>query len=189
MNQSGWKARNPPEDDALRTDIAHEIKCWNAYSDPNAIEILADSSCSFVERAYGFTSPEHRRFSALYTACCLHVDDTGNLVTVDATRKFGGRFIRGEPQGIAALDTLAALLGEAYVLLTEVSADSFVTCTIDAISARGIEHDTQDMKIIPNATRWPEYFRSRTGFCSSYAHLMFMRSWRETPESYLQLIP
>ena len=189
MDQSGWKLRYTPEDEVLRADIIHEIECWNAYGDHQAIEMLADTSCSIAEKAYGVTSPEYRRFIALYTACCVHVDDIGNPVMVDAARKFGGRFARGEPQGVAALDTLAALLRDVYVLLTEVGADAVVSCTIDAMAAMGIEYTTQDMKIVPHATRWPAYFRARTGICASYAHLMFMRSWRETPESYLQLLP
>ena len=189
MNQSGWKARCTPEDEALRADVAHEIECWNAYDNHNAIGRLADTSCSIAEKAYGATSPEYRRFIALYTASCVYIDDVGNPVTVDAARKFGGRFTRGEPQGVAALDTLATLLREGYALLTEVGADSLVSCTISAISAMGIEYTTQSMEIVPHATRWPAYFRLRTGICASYAHFMFMKSWRETPESYLQLLP
>ena len=155
---------------------------WNAYSDRKAIEMLTDASCSIAERAYGYTSPEQRRFTALYTACCAHVDDIENPVVVDAARKFGRCFTRGEPQGIAALDRLSALLYEAYALLTEVGADSVVSSTIDAISAMGIEYTTQNMKIVPHATRWPTYFRTRTGIGPAYAHLVFMKRWRETPE-------
>ena len=189
MELSGWKSRQTAEDNVLRKDIIHEIELWKTYDDHRATEALADTSCSIAEKAYGHTTPAHQRYVALYTACCVHVDDVGNPVTVAAAQAFGSRFSRGEPQLHPALDTLAALLREAYTLYTEVGADAIVSCTIDAMAAMGIEYTARDMKIIPNATRWPAYFRARTGICAAYAHLMFMKSWRETPVTYLQMLP
>ena len=186
---SEWKPRQTPEDSILRADILREIISWNAHDDPKAAEVLADSSCSTTERAYGSTSPAHRRFNALYNACVIYVDDAGTPEMADAVRRFGGRLARGEAQGLPGLHTLSALLGEATALFTDTGADAIVSCTIEAMSAMALEYAVRDMEVIPKATRWPEYLRLRTGICAAYAHFMFMRGWRETPESYVQLLP
>ena len=186
---TGWMTQHTPEDTALRADIVHEIELWNAYDNHKAAEMLADTSCSIAEKMYGFTTAAHRRYIALYTACSVHVDDVVNEVTAAAVQEFGCRFVRGEAQCLPALDRLAALLRDAYTFYGTVSADAIVTCTIDAMAALGIEYTTQKMEIVPRATRWPAYLRLRTGFCATYAHFMFMKGWRQTPETYLQILP
>ena len=188
IKSTGWKPRKTLEDPALRTEVMQEIQSWNAHDDHEAAEMLADTSCSIAEKMYGLMSYDYRRYGALYTACCAYVDDTvaSNSVVLDAARKFGSRFARGEPLCLPALERLAALLKEAHTLFTDAGANAIITCTMDGMTAMALEHTTT---AIPQVTRWPEYLRSRVGVSMAYAHFGFARSWRETPESYIQLLP
>ena len=149
---------------------------------------MIETSCWYTETAFAHTSPEHRYYIALYTACMLYGEDVGNQ-DPDAVSQFARRLVRGEPQVHPIFDRLASLLKEAHVYWTDVGADAIITGTIDALSATFIEFATSDMTVAPSATRYPYYLRTRAGGGPQYTHFMFMRSWRETAESYLQILP
>ena len=140
------------------------------------------------ERTYGCSSPAHRRFVALYTACFMHIDDTGNT-SLDAVGQFGARLVRGEPQLLAPLQSLAALLREAYELWPPLGADMIVASTVEGVRAMHIEFTMRDMVPISLATRWPDYLRAKTGVCAGYAYCMFMKSKRDALESNLSVMP
>ena len=152
------------------------------------IEKLVDSGCSFAETAYGHTSPVHQHYIALYTALILYIDDIGNK-HLEAVRQFAGRFAQAKQQLCPALDTLVQLLRQAHELWTSVGADAIISGTIDAVTAMYIEYTAQNLVVKPTATRFPYYLRTRAGIGPPYIHFIFMKSWRATPESYLQLLP
>ncbi len=149
---------------------------------------MVETSCSYAETAYAHTSPEHRFYIALYTACMLYGEDVGND-DPDAVSQYARRLVRGEEQVHPIFDRLTTLLKDAHVYWTDVGADAVVTGTIDALSATYIEFATSGMRISPSATRYPYYLRTRAGGGPQYTHFMFMRSWRETAETYLQILP
>ncbi|KAH9924290.1 terpenoid synthase [Epithele typhae] len=183
----------PPHtlDLALRAEIEHEIILWDAYPDnPAGVVRLADVSCSIAEKAYLLLSPAHRRFVALYTACLTHIDDNGSSAAVSAAQHFSRRFARGERQMLPALETLARLLREdVYELFPSVGADAIVSNSIDAVTSMYLEYSTGRMAITPGATRWPDYFRAKTGICAAYTYLMYPKGFRDSPETYLQMVP
>ncbi|EJF61095.1 terpenoid synthase [Dichomitus squalens LYAD-421 SS1] len=147
-----------------------------------------DGSCVYAETTYGHTTHEHRYFIALYTACLMYVDDLGER-DLDAVMRFTGRFARGEKQPDKILQRLAQLLGSAHDLWTQFGADAIISGTLDAVTAMYIEFTTKDMVVKPSATRFPYYLRTRAGLGPPYIHFIFMKEWRATPESYLQVLP
>ena len=137
---------------------------------------------------YTHTSPEHQQYIALYISCMAYADDLG-CTNVEALAQFSRRFATGEKQLSPPLDLLAGLLKQAYDLWHEVDADAIISCTLVTITAMHLECTTGDMAAIPQATMWPNYFRSMTGFASAMAHFNFTKGWRSKPDSYMQLLP
>ncbi|KAI0770508.1 terpenoid synthase, partial [Fomes fomentarius] len=147
-----------------------------------------DGSCVYTETTYGHTTPEHRYFIALYTACLMYVDDLGER-DLDAVMRFTGRFAKGEEQPDPVLNCLAGLLRRSHELWSQYGSDTIIAGTLDAVTAMYIEYTAQNLVIKPTATRFPYYLRTRAGIGPPYIHLAFMKSWRSTPESYLQVLP
>ncbi|TFK83819.1 terpenoid synthase [Polyporus arcularius HHB13444] len=152
------------------------------------IEKFVDCACDFAETAYGHISPEHLHYVALYTAIILYIDDLGGT-HLDAIQQFVARFTRGDKQLSPALDTLVDLLRGAHQLWTQVGAEAIIAGTLDAVTAMYIECTTHEMEIKPDATWFPYYLRTRSGICPPYIHFIFMKSWRATSDSYLQMMP
>ncbi|KAI1793514.1 terpenoid synthase [Ganoderma leucocontextum] len=188
LSRSNYQSPNTPHDLELRAKIAAEIDRWSLDIDPNMVSKMVETSCSYTETAYAHTSPEHRSYIALYTACMLYGEDVGSQ-DPDAVSEFARRLVRGERQVHPIFDRLADLLKDAHVYWTDVGADAVITGTVDALSATHIEFATSGMRIAPSATRYPWYLRTRAGGGPQYTHFMFMRSWRETAETYLQILP
>nr|VWP01600.1 Uncharacterized protein [Ganoderma boninense] len=138
--------------------------------------------------AYGHTSSAHQEYIALYTACVVYADDVGSR-HVEALAQFSHRFSTGEKHPFPVLNVLAGLMKQSYDLWSKTGADAIISSTLMGIAARHLECTSNDMTITPQATWWPNYFRNRTGFATAYAHFNFMKSWRPTPDSYMQSLP
>ncbi|KAH9932678.1 terpenoid synthase [Epithele typhae] len=152
---------------------------------------MLETACSYAETAYAHLAPAHRHYVALYTACVLYAEDLGARDPA-AVAHFARRLIAGAPQLSPVFDRLAALLRGAHALWTDAGADAIIASTLDALSATALEHAAGargGMAVAPDATRWPYYLRTRAGGGPQYTHFMFMRGWRESPESYLQILP
>ena len=174
----------------LYRDVSRKVEDFvhAAGDDPRFVQKFSVTGCDLANTIYGHTSPKHQYYIALYTACILYVDDLGSR-HLDALAQFSRRLATGQKQLNPALDVLTDLLRQSYDLWPQVGADAIISGTLEAIAAMYIECTTGDMAITPQATWWPNYFRNRTGICPPYAHFNFMKSWRSTPESYLQLLP
>ncbi|KAM5539460.1 hypothetical protein V8D89_006912 [Ganoderma adspersum] len=159
-----------------------------AGDDPKVAEKISVVAADLAGTIYTHTSPEHQQYIALYTACVVYADDLGSR-HVQALAQFSRRVVTGEKQLSPALEVLADLLKQAYNLWPEVGADAIISGTMMAITSMYLECTTGHMTVTPQATWWPNYFRDRTGLPSQYAHFNFMKSWRSTPESYMQLLP
>ena len=172
----------------LYDDISRKVvdSFQAANDDPKFIERIIIASCDMAEIAYRHTSLEHQHYIALYTVCFFYVDDLTNRHT-EAVSQFSRRFATGEEQLNPALDVFAGLLRQANDLWPQVGADSIIAGTLEGITACYVEHTTKHVAVIPRAIWWPNYFRARSGFCTSYAHFNFTKSWG--PGSYLQLLP
>ena len=149
---------------------------------------MVETSCSFAETVYGHVPPAHRFYIALYTACVLYAEDLGGN-DPEAVTQFARRLISGRKQLCPIFDRLADLLRDAHDYWTDVGADAVISSTLDGLSATSIEYATCGMEVAPGALRYPYYLRTRAGGGPQFTHFMFARSWRETPDSYLQLLP
>ncbi|TBU54657.1 terpenoid synthase [Dichomitus squalens] len=178
------------KDDHLYDDIIKEVADIFAAAgdDKIFVERFSRTGCDLAQITYGHTSTEHQHYIALYTVCLLYADDLG-IRHLDALSQFARRFSTGEKQLNPVLDKLTELMRQAYDLWPQVGADAIVSGTLEAVSAMYIECTSGDMKITPQATLWPNYFRNRSGICPPYAHFNFMKNWRSAPDSYLQLLP
>ncbi|KAI0366905.1 terpenoid synthase [Pilatotrama ljubarskyi] len=188
LARSDFKATTCPRDTQLRARLAAEIHSWAVHVHPRMLDKMLETSCSYAETAFGHTSFEHRYYIALYTACMLYGEDLGEH-DPDAVTQFGRRLVRGEKQLSPIFDRLADLLKEAHLYWSDVGADAIVTGTIDALTATAIEFATTGSPVAPAALRYPYYLRTRAGGGPQYTHFMFMRSWREKADSYLQILP
>ncbi|KAG9020869.1 hypothetical protein FS837_007800 [Tulasnella sp. UAMH 9824] len=52
-----------------------------------------------------------------------------------------------------------------------------------------LEYTIKDMAIRPQATRYPNYLRSKAGVGVPYAQFTFTKAWRDSLSSYVQIIP
>ncbi|KAH9889842.1 terpenoid synthase [Cubamyces lactineus] len=186
----GCRYENPttPPDEELRHRMLMEIESWEVELSPKHAECFIETGSHFAETAYRHTSPEHRFFAARYTAYFLYADDIGQH-HVEALKQFPRRFMNGEPQLNPILDRLVNLVKCAHELWTDVGTDAIIIGTLEAISAFYLEYSTRDMVVKPGAVRYPDYLRLRSGIDPPFIAFVFMRGWRNTAESYLQLIP
>ena len=116
------------------------------------------------------------------------MDDIGKP-HLDALAQFSYRFAKGEKQPNPVLERLVELMKESYDLWPQMGADAIVSATLDSISAMYVECTSGDMEITPQATWWPNYFRTKAGLCPQYAHFIFAKGWRLNADSYMQLLP
>ncbi|KAI0770509.1 terpenoid synthase [Fomes fomentarius] len=161
---------------------------WQSADTEEILAKFAETACDYTETGYGHLSPVHQHFVALYTAIILYIDDIGEQ-HLDALKQFASRLTCGEKQLCPALDALVHLLRQAHELWTDVGADAIIAGTLDTVTAMYIENTTRDMEIKPKATLYPYYLRTRSGICPPYIHFIFMKHWRPTTESYLQMLP
>lgn len=159
-----------------------------AGDDPAFIQKLSVSGCDLAEIVYPHISDEHRYYVALYSAFLLYVDDLGSR-HLEAVAQFSRRFASGEKQLNLVLDFFTDLLRQSYELWPQVGADAIVSGTLEAIAANYIECTTGGMVVTPQAMWWPNFLRNSTAFSAPFAHFNFMKGWRPTPVSYLQLLP
>lgn len=185
---SAYESPNTTRDLELRKRLASEIATWKLDIEPQMVGKMIETSCSYAETAYCYIPIEHRYYVALYTACMLYGEDLGER-DPDSVAQFARRLIRGERQLNPIFDRLVDLLKEAHTYWTDVGADAIITGTVDALSGTFIEFATAAMVVAPSATRYPWYLRTRAGGGPQFTHFMFTRSWREAPDSYLQLLP
>ena len=189
LDRSSYKSPKAPVDSSLRDVLAAELATWPADVTPAFRAKVLDGAAVYAETTYAHTSPAHRLYIARYTASLMYIDDLGARA-LDAVMRFTGRFARGEPQPDPVLEVLAGLLRKAHELWNVYSADAIVAGTLDAVAAMYIEYTTQDtLEVAPEATRFPYYLRTRAGIGPPYIHFAFMGSWREVPDSYLQVLP
>ncbi|OSD07404.1 terpenoid synthase [Trametes coccinea BRFM310] len=173
----------------LRQWLSQQMSVWEINLSPKFLEKALNASCNYVETVYAhLPSPDHRRYVALYTACMFYAEDIGEN-DPDSVMEFTRRFIRGESQPDTVFDCLAKVLKRAYDFWPPFGADSIITGTLDALSANYIECTTQYLTVKPEATRYPNYLRLRAGIGAPYTHFLFAKSWRHSPESYLQILP
>ncbi|KAI9058170.1 terpenoid synthase [Trametes sanguinea] len=179
--------KSPPSDE-LRQWLGQQINSWKFELSPAFLDKALIASCNYVEAVYAHLPPDNRRYVALYTVCTFYAEDIGEhnpASVMDFTR----RFIRGEFQPDEVFECLAKILRRAYDLWPPFGADSIITGTLDALSANYIECTTQALEVKPSATRYPAYLRLRAGIGAPYTHFLFASSWRQSPQSYLQIIP
>ena len=188
LARSNYQPPNTPRDHDLRQYLATELAPWTALVGAPMLAKMIETSSSYAETAFAHLAPGAKRYVALYTACMLYAEDLGARDPAPVVH-FARRLVAGRPQLSPVFDRLAALLADAHRVWTDVGADAVISSTLDALSATLVEFATEEMPVAPCATRYPYYLRTRAGGGPQYTHFMFARSWRETPESYLQIIP
>ncbi|KAI0775546.1 terpenoid synthase [Trametes elegans] len=189
LSRSEYHHVDCPSDVLLRAKLAVEVHQWAFHGvDKRMLDKMIDTSCAYAETAFGHTSFEHRHYIAIYTACMLYGEDLGEH-DPDAVTQFARRLVQGRPQLSPIFDRLADLLRQAHLYWSDVGADAIITGTIDALTATAIEFATATTPVAPSALRYPYYLRTRAGGGPQYTHFIFMRSWRETADSYLQILP
>ena len=176
--------------DKLYKDIRDTVSGFVSATgdDSQVAEKLSAVSADLAGTTYIHTGLEHQRYIAIYTACIVYADDIGSR-HIDALAQFSRRFVTGEKQLSPGLEVLAGLLKQSYTLWPEVGADCIISSTLAGMTSMHLEFTMKNMVVTPKATRWPDYFRDKTGFASAYAHFNFAKGWRSTPDSYMQLSP
>ncbi|KAI0822027.1 terpenoid synthase [Trametes gibbosa] len=188
LDRCAYRSPKSATDPELRRTLAAEVAEWDAGLSPAFLARSIDASCNYVETVYGHTPAAHRHYIALYTVCMFYADDLGEQDPA-AVMAFTRRFVCGERQPNAVFECLAGLLRCAHTLWPQFGADSIVTGTLDALAANYIECTTRGMAVKALATRYPTYLRLRAGISAPFTHFLFSNSWRETTESYVQILP
>ncbi|KAH9846346.1 terpenoid synthase [Lenzites betulinus] len=188
LERCAYRSPKSATDPELRRDLAAEVAKWDANLPPAFLAKSVAAGCIYVETAYGHTPRAHRHYIALYIVCMLYADDLGEQDSA-AVVAFTRRFVGGERQPNAVFECLAGLLRRAYTLWPQFGADSIITGTLNALAANHIESSTRGMAVRPLATRYPTYLRLLAGIATPFTHFVFPNTWRETPESYVQILP
>ena len=142
LDKSSYKSPRSTINSALHTEPAAELAAWPEDVAPAFHENVIDGACILAETTYGHTTHAHRAYIALYTACLMHVDDSGaRRDRLDAVMRFTGSFVRREQQRDAVLERLAELLKtRTHELWNACSADLIAAGTLDAVVAMYAEH-------------------------------------------------
>ncbi|PIL33456.1 terpene synthase [Ganoderma sinense ZZ0214-1] len=174
----------------LSQDIFAQVSDFvkGSGDDLKVARIFSELAAFMGRTVYMHMSPAHQRYIALYTACAAYIDDAGSR-HIEALAEFSRRFATGEKHLCPALEVLAGLLRQSYDLWPKAGADAIICSTLMGITALHLECTTNTMAITPQATLWPNYVRERTGAAAAYAHFNFMKEWRSTPDSYMQILP
>ncbi|KAI0822026.1 terpenoid synthase [Trametes gibbosa] len=188
LRQSQYEDPRTPPDLELRRRTTDEVASWQVHLCPKFAQRLVETSCHFPETAYAHLTPEHRFFVSRYTAYFLYADDLGDSC-LDALREFPRRFANGEPQLDSVLERLATMVRGAHTLWTDVGTSAIIAGTLDALTGFYIELTTREMAVQRWAVRYPVYLRDKSGINPPFVAFIFMRGWRPTAESYVQLIP
>ncbi|OJT10385.1 hypothetical protein TRAPUB_13077 [Trametes pubescens] len=188
LQQCHYEYPNTPKDIALRERMALDIAAWNVDLPARFAEEVLETSCHFIETAYAHTTLEHRFFVARYCAYFVYADDLGTRC-LDALRDFPRRFANREQQLDPILDRLAEMVRGAHKLWTDVGTSAIIAGTLDALTAFYIEYTTCGLAVKPGAVRYPDYLRLKSGIDPPFIAFIFMRGWRDTAESYVQLLP
>ena len=85
-------------------------------------------------------------YVALYTAFLIYTDDVFHT-NIDAVLYFNDRFVHGEPQADAAMDSFAELLHQIPKRNGRVVANMMITSTLNLVTALILEHETQGMPV------------------------------------------
>ncbi|KAI0632036.1 terpenoid synthase [Trametes polyzona] len=189
LDRCAYQSPKSATDPELRRALAEEVAKWDVDTvSPAFLAKAVNASCNYVETVYGHTPAAHRLYIGLYCVCMFYADDLG-AQDPDAVVQFTRRFVRGEPQPHAVFECLAGVLRRAHELWPQFGADCLITGTLDALATNHIETTTVGMAVKPLATRYPEYLRLRAGIGAPFTHFVFPNTWRETPESYIQILP
>ena len=97
LGQANYKSPGSQCDVELRTKLATELARWPADISPVVVSKVLDDSCIHTETTYGHTTPEHRFYIALYTACLMYVDDLGERDLFGVVRSVKLRARRSTP--------------------------------------------------------------------------------------------
>lgn len=184
----GFESPRTPQNPDLRHRLAAEIASWSIDVSSTFTDKMLSNSCNMAESCYSHTSPEQIYFIALYTAFTFYADDHCGS-DPEPIGQFARRVIAGEPQLDPVLDRFAQHIKSAYDLWPAVGANSIISGTFDSMNAMYTEYTTKDMKVIPGATRYPYYLRTRSGVGPPYSHFIFPKQWRNEVTSYIQIIP
>lgn len=188
LQQCDYEYPSTPKDTKLRERMALEIAAWSVDLPGTFVDQVHETSCHFIETAYAHTTLEHRFFVARYCAYFVYADDLGGRC-LDALIAFPRRFANGEQQLDPVLDRLAEMTRGAHELWTDVGASAIIAGTLDALTAFYIEYTTCGLVVKPEAVRYPDYVRLKSGIDPPFVACMFMRGWRDTAESYVQMLP
>nr|BDI63124.1 sesquiterpene synthase [Trametes versicolor] len=188
LQQCNYEDPSTPKDIELRERMALEMAAWSLDLPATFIEQVHETSCHFIETAYVHTTLEHRFFVARYCAYFLYADDLPGRC-LDALIQFPRRFANREQQLDPILNRLAEMIRGAHELWTDVGASAIIAGTLDALTAFYIEYTTCGLAVKPQAVRYPYYLRLKSGIDPPFVAFIFMRGWRDTAESYVQMLP
>ena len=188
LDGKAWESPKVSENSLLRDKIANEVSTWGTNISTRVTTQLLNNACNMAEYAYSHTSFEHQYFVALSTVFTFYADDhcTTNPEPIG---QFAQRIIDNQPQLDPVLDRFVVLLKTSYDLWPRIAANAIVSGAMDTMTGMYIEYTTKDMSSRRGATRYPLYLRTRAGFGPPYAHYVFPSEWRNTVNSYIQIIP
>ncbi|KAG8911847.1 hypothetical protein FRC00_005736 [Tulasnella sp. 408] len=188
LNALNFQSPRTPRNAELRRKLQTEIESWNIDVSTTFTDKMLSNSCNMAECSYPFCSFDIQYFVALYTAFTFYADDHCED-DPEPIGQFAFRFSTGQKQLDPVLDRFAGHLKSAFDLWPLAGANSIVSGTFDSMTAMYLEYTTKDMTIRPQAIRYPNFLRSKSGVGVPYAQFTFPKAWRDSLNSYVQIIP
>jgi hypothetical protein len=111
------------------------------------------------------------RFNCVIITLLVIIYDEDYLTFGDAGADFSARLIRGQPQKAPFMDSLAQFLQNLDQYLGPYAASMTIKTTLEFVEATDMENDFTELPL--QATRFPRYLRTKTGFAETYAHAIF----------------
>lgn len=125
---------------------------------------------------------------SLFTFFMIYIDDlSGRNPAPFAV--FQQYYATSRAQLDPVLDHFASCLRAMWAFYDTFTANAIVSSALEFVNGCYLESLTVDMKVNPNAERYPYFLRSKTGVAQAYAMMIFPLSARLSLLEYIQAAP
>ena len=177
--------------DALEQDLYTYIDAWQLDSqqlDPRRISAMVVPSAAMGDMSYHGHDYRTKFLISLFTFFMIYIDDlSGRNPTPFAV--FQQYYATSRSQLDPVLDHFVACLRAMWTFYDTFTANAIVSSALEFVNGCYLESLTMNMKLNPNAERYPYFLRSKTGVAQAYAMMIFPLSAHLSPLEYIQAAP
>ncbi|KAH9478373.1 Monoterpene synthase 25 [Psilocybe cubensis] len=173
------------EDNVTYNTILSEFASFNM--EEKLFRKICLEASTIAELCYSGTSAEVRVFIARYSWYFLYIDDYCQRHT-DRLATFQQGVFSYMIAEDKVLNDLRRCLADAYRLWDDIPANGITVSGLESVNGCLIEKLLCGMPISPDAGRWPDFLRLKTGAGHAYAYMIFPKELGVEVATYIQAV-